>query len=143
MNDCLLCKIVQKEIPSSIIFEDEVCLAILDIMPANAGHVLVLTKKHYATLLDIPEQEFVTVMQRVRALAETMKTALKLEGFNLLQNNGEIAGQLISHFHFHIIPRQGKDKIIFHWEPVKYATEKEQGNMLSLLKQNREGKQIN
>jgi histidine triad (HIT) family protein len=136
MNDCIFCKIVKKEIPSSVVYENEDCLAVLDIMPANLGHVLVLTKRHYETVLDIPPHEFSSLLEIVLAVARGVKKAFNLEGFNLLQNNGKVAGQLIPHFHFHIIPRKENDGVILKWEHLKYGTEEEKTEVLNLIKNN-------
>ena len=109
MHDCLFCKILRREIPSYPVYEDADTYAFLDIRPVHLGHVLVIPKQHVATLLDADEkiaQQWIVAVQRVaRHLSET----LAIEGFNLMQNNGKIAGQVVEHLHMHIIPRHADD----------------------------------
>ena len=107
MQDCIFCKIVKGEIPSAKIYEDEKTLAFLDIAPVNIGHTLVIPKEHFRSIYEIPEN----------LLAETMKTAKKIsgvikntsDGVNVTINNGGAAGQIIFHFHVHVIPRLASD----------------------------------
>lgn len=134
MTDCIFCKISKKEIPASVVYEDDICMAILDIMPANYGHILVLTKQHYETVIDVPLQEFSFLMKVILSLVKGIKIALGLEGFNLLQNNGKIAGQIIPHFHFHIIPRRNEDGVALKWKTLKYDDEDKQKEILNLIR---------
>lgn len=117
MDDCIFCKIVSGKIPATKLFEDETVLGFLDIMPAAKGHALVIPKKHYRTLLDMPHEELKNVAEAVQKIAAaTMVSLPGVEGFNVLQSNHEVAGQVIPHVHFHIIPRQKGDKVSFGWE---------------------------
>jgi histidine triad (HIT) family protein len=114
MNDCLFCKIVAGEIPSSKVYEDEHTYAFLDINPTNIGHTLVIPKKHYENIYDLPQEDLHYVMSTVKKLALPIQTALKADGVNVIQNNGSAAGQIIFHSHTHIIPRFENDGFR-HW----------------------------
>lgn len=102
---CIFCKIIHKEIPSSILYEDEDVLAILDISQATKGHTLVLPKQHYENILDIDSKAYLKVMAKVKDLAAAITRAFHAKGCNILNNCGEAAGQSVMHFHVHIIPR--------------------------------------
>ena len=112
-NDCLFCAIGAGEIPSFKIYEDEYVLAYLDINPFTKGHTLVIPKAHASGLLEASDEMLATLLPRVRKVAEHLKAALPCDGFNILQNNGEAAGQSVMHIHFHIVPRYGKEPIVF------------------------------
>jgi histidine triad (HIT) family protein len=117
-NECVFCRIVRGEIPATKLFEDEKVVSFLDIAPAAKGHALVVTKKHYRTLLDVPHEELRDIMAAVQKVAAAVTTAVPgTEGFNVLQSNSEAAGQVIPHVHFHIIPRKKGDKLNFSWAP--------------------------
>ena len=108
-NNCVFCAIAAGEIPSFKIYEDDVALAYLDINPCSEGHVLVIPKDHHAGLLDAPDELLAAVVSRVKRVAAHLKEALPCDGFNILQNNGEAAGQSVFHVHFHIVPRHSRD----------------------------------
>lgn len=107
--NCIFCKIAGGEIPSKTIYEDEEFRVILDISPATKGHALILPKEHYANLYEIPEEVASRVMKLTKKLAGHMTEVLKCDGFNIVQNNGETAGQTVFHFHMHLIPRYAED----------------------------------
>jgi histidine triad (HIT) family protein len=124
MDECIFCRIVKGEIPNTTLFEDENVLGFLDIMPAAKGHALVIPKKHYATLLDMPHSELKELIVAVQKVASATMVALEgVEGFNVLQSNHEVAGQVIPHVHFHVIPRSKGDKLDFSWEHGKAEME--------------------
>lgn len=124
MDDCIFCKIVKGEIPSTKLFENDTVLAFLDIMPASKGHALVIPKKHYRTLVDMPHEELKCVAEAVQKIsAATMVAVPGVGGFNVLQSNNEVAGQVIPHVHFHVIPRHEQDKLDFGWEQGKSEME--------------------
>ncbi len=102
---CIFCKIINGEIPSSKVYEDDDVLAILDISQATLGHTLVMPKKHYANILEIPSDEYAKVMLKVKEIANKINTNLKPNGINVLNNCGEVAGQTVMHYHVHILPR--------------------------------------
>ena len=116
-NGCIFCAIVAGEIPSFKVYEDEQVLAYLDINPFSKGHTLVIPKAHSANLLETDEATLVAVIARVKKVAAHLKAALPCDGFNILQNNGEAAGQTVMHLHFHIVPRYGKEPISFESRP--------------------------
>jgi histidine triad (HIT) family protein len=112
-NDCVFCAIAAGEIPSFKVYEDELVLAYLDINPFSKGHTLVIPKEHSTGLLDTSDETLSALISRVRKVAAHLKSALPCDGFNILQNNGEAAGQTVMHIHFHIVPRYGKEEIRF------------------------------
>ncbi len=103
--NCIFCKIINNEIPSYKIYEDELVIAFLDISQATKGHTLVVCKEHYETLFDIPEKTFLHLMNIVKKLAKDIYEKTDANGINILQNNYLAAGQTVHHFHVHIIPR--------------------------------------
>ena len=116
-DDCIFCKIIKGDIPSTKLFENDHVVAFLDIMPASKGHALVVPKKHYRTLLDMPHEELKEVTEAVQKIAAaTMVAVPGVGGFNVLQSNNKVAGQVIPHVHFHVIPRHNNDKLDFGWE---------------------------
>ncbi|MCR5282193.1 MAG: HIT family protein [Lachnospiraceae bacterium] len=116
-DNCIFCKIANGEIPSKTIYEDEEFRAILDLGPAAKGHALILPKDHYANLFELPDETAASVMKLAKTLGARMKEKLKADGFNLVQNNGECAGQTVFHFHLHLIPRYTDDGQKIGWKP--------------------------
>ena len=112
-NDCVFCAIAAGEIPSFKIYEDDLVLAYLDINPFTKGHTLVIPKAHSAGLLDTDDDVLAAVVSRVKKVAAHLKATLPCDGFNILQNNGEAAGQTVMHIHFHIIPRYAGEPLAF------------------------------
>lgn len=106
---CIFCKIVNGEIPSYKIYEDNDFLAFMDISPATIGHTLVIPKKHYDSIFSLDEDT--KIFSLVIKLSKVIKEALDLEGMNILNNNGEVAGQSVKHFHIHLIPRYKDDNL--------------------------------
>lgn len=103
-ESCTFCKIARKEAPASTVYEDENVIAFMSIQPINVGHTLVVPKKHYENIYEIPEEEVAHLHKVVKKLAHAMKKAVDAEGIRIVQNNGEAAGQVIFHMHVHIIP---------------------------------------
>lgn len=124
MIDCLFCKIIAKEIPSTPVYEDDDIYAFLDIRPVNAGHTLVVPKIHCNGLLDCDPAVLPKWILTTQKIALAMQRGLKLEGFNLEENDGRVAGQLIQHLHMHIVPRRADDGLK-HWPGKAYATTEE------------------
>lgn len=112
-NNCVFCAIAANEIPSFKVYEDDLVLAYLDINPFSKGHTLVIPKEHSSGLLDTSDETLAALVARVKKVASHLKTTLPCDGFNILQNNGEAAGQTVMHIHFHIVPRYGKEEISF------------------------------
>jgi histidine triad (HIT) family protein len=102
---CLFCKIIAGEIPSKQIYQDENIFAFLDINPRNPGHALVIPKKHYVTLLDMPAKEVGKLFEGVQMVANAVQKGTNAEGLSIAQSNGKAAGQVVNHLHVHIIPR--------------------------------------
>jgi histidine triad (HIT) family protein len=120
MDDCIFCKIVKGQIPSSKVYEDDKTLAFLDIMPANKGHVLVIPKKHYETILDITNEDLINLTNTLKKVSEMVYKGLNSEGFNIINNNYKVSGQVVPHIHFHIIPRYSDDNLKMDWRHLKY-----------------------
>lgn len=131
-ENCIFCKIIAGSIPSVTVYEDDSFKAILDIAPAAKGHVLILPKKHADNLYDLDEEATKKVLYVVRKIAIALKEELGCDGINLLQNNGEAAGQTVMHFHIHLIPRYDNDEIDMQWEKVNYG-EGEAASMASSI----------
>ncbi|MBI3412936.1 MAG: HIT family protein [Candidatus Aenigmarchaeota archaeon] len=122
--NCVFCKIVANEIPSKKVYEDESFLAFLDINPANTGHTLIIPKTHYQTIISIPEDDLFALSKTIKRLATAMRETMTAEGLNLHQSNGTVAGQVIPHLHFHLIPRYKDDGFSFAW-PHKQVPDEE------------------
>ena len=122
-DDCIFCKIAAGEIPSRKIYEDKDLIAIMDLSPTSKGHSLIIPKEHYTNIYDIDEEIAGKVMKTAKKLATKMTVALNCDGFNLLQNNGETAGQTMFHFHMHLIPRYENDNAGILWEPGETTPE--------------------
>jgi histidine triad (HIT) family protein len=106
MNDCVFCKIIDGELPSTKIYEDDATLAFLDIHPVNPGHTLVIPKnKRTRNIFDISAPDWIAITTVVHTLAAAVETALNADGVNIMMNNREHAGQVVDHPHIHIIPR--------------------------------------
>ena len=114
MKDCIFCKISKGEIPSYVIYEDSFFKVILDRFPAAKGHCLIIPKSHYRDVFDIPEDLLEKVYPLAKKMAFALKEALGVESVNILQNNGEMAGQTVMHFHLHLIPRKEKDEVLLN-----------------------------
>jgi histidine triad (HIT) family protein len=104
MSECVFCQIIQKQIPASIIYEDEQVVAFLSSRPVNEGHTLVVPKKHYENIFDITEKETAYLFIIVKRISQAVKDAMRVDGIRIVQNSGEAAGQVIFHLHVHIIP---------------------------------------
>ena len=119
-SNCIFCKIIAGEIPSATVYEDEGFKAIIDISPAAKGHIIILPKKHSANLFELDEDTAAKALLVAQKLAIALKKELGCDGVNLLQNNGEAAGQTIFHFHIHLIPRYDGDHVDMTWTHGKY-----------------------
>ncbi|MBZ0201116.1 MAG: HIT family protein [Ignavibacteriaceae bacterium] len=112
--NCIFCEIAKGNATAEKIYEDENVLSFLDIRPLNIGHALVIPKKHYEDILAVPENELSQLSIIAQKIAAKIVTALNPDGFNLIVNTGQAAGQSVFHFHYHIIPRYSDDKIKFN-----------------------------
>lgn len=122
MNDkCIFCKIIGKEIPSTTLYEDDDFCIIMDISPASKGHAILLVKKHVPNIFELDDELASKAFVVVSKVAKAMKEELKCDGLNILQNNGEAAGQTVFHLHIHLIPRYKDDQVNISWKPGKYG----------------------
>ena len=121
--NCIFCKIANGEIPSTTLYEDEDFRVILDLGPATRGHALLLPKNHFANLFELDDETAQKAILVAKKMAGKMKAALGADGFNLVQNNGEAAGQTVFHFHMHLIPRYRNDNAGILWEPGETTPE--------------------
>ncbi|PLX27873.1 HIT family protein [Candidatus Parcubacteria bacterium] len=119
MEDCLFCKIINGEIPCNKVYENEYTLAFLDISPTNPGHTLVVPKKHFKNNEEIDELYLTEVHKTVKKVGRAIKNGLSSPGYNIIINNDQIAGQIIPHFHAHIVPRVEGDGFK-HWPGGEY-----------------------
>lgn len=117
--DCVFCGIRDGTVPSVRVYEDERTIAFMDINPINDGHMLVVPKKHSATIFEIEEEDLLAVALTVRKMANAVRKALRPDGLNLMQANGAAAGQTVEHFHVHVIPRWMADGKGFDWMLIR------------------------
>ena len=115
-EDCVFCNIVNGDIPSNTIYENSEFKVIMDISPATKGHVLVLPKEHFKDIYDIDAETAGKLFQLAAVVARALKEVLHCDGLNIIQNNGEIAGQTVFHFHMHLIPRYEGDDVTVKWK---------------------------
>lgn len=111
------------EIPSTTLYEDDDLKVILDLGPASRGHALVIPKEHYQDLTELPEELGGKILAVAKKVGIAAKERLGADGFNIIQNNGEIAGQTVMHFHMHVIPRYKKGPKLPLWKPKKLDPE--------------------
>lgn len=118
-ENCIFCKLANGDIPTNSIYEDENFNVILDVSPATKGHALVLPKAHYANIYEIPSELLGEAIKVAQKVIKHVTPILGCDGYNLLQNNGEVAGQTIFHFHLHLIPRyaDGDNSNLLKCEP--------------------------
>ena len=115
-ENCIFCKIANGEIPSKTLYEDRNFRVILDLGPATKGHALILPREHAENLYDLPRESASEVMVLAQKMAATLVEKLRCDGLNLVQNNGEAAGQTVRHFHLHLIPRYVDDGQSINWK---------------------------
>ena len=116
MDNCIFCKIVRGEIPCGKVYENDETFAFVEMNPVNPGHTLIIPKRHYPSLSDIPEKELGNLMKDIKKISSGVLKAFNTSSFNLVQSNGEAAGQEVFHVHFHIIPRHEKDNKEIQWK---------------------------
>jgi len=133
MNECLFCKIVKKEIPSDIIYEDDDFFAFLDINPNNPGHSLIVPKKHYENIYNLPDEILKNIAPLIKKRAAAVKNGVNADGINIIMNNDGAAGQIVPHAHFHIIPRFANDGYK-HWPGKSYANKEESAKTAEKIK---------
>jgi len=121
MNDCVFCRIVAGEIPSVRLCETDEVLAFMDIAPIVKGHALVIPKAHYERVTDVPPALLHRVIEAVQQTVRAQCAGLGAEGVNIHQSNGSVAGQVVPHVHFHVIPRFRNDGHHWNWRAGRYA----------------------
>lgn len=119
-NNCIFCSIIGKEISSTTIYEDEWVKAIMDISPANKGHIILISKQHCENIFELDDEGAGRIFTVAKKIARLLKDELNCDGINILQNNGKAAGQTVFHFHLHIIPRFAEDTVTIDWEHLTY-----------------------
>lgn len=129
---CIFCKIANGEIPSATLYEDEDFRVILDLGPASKGHALILPKEHYKDLYHLDDEIAAKVFVLAKRMITKLTEVLGCEGYNIVQNNGELAGQTVFHFHMHLIPRYKNDNVGLGWS-VGTLTEEDKLEILSKL----------
>ena len=115
-TNCIFCKILAGEIPSTAVYEDDSFRAILDVNPAAREHVIIITKKHAANIFELPEEDASKIFVVAKKIATAVKKAYNCDGVNIVQNNGEAAGQTVFHVHVHVIPRFQNDTVNIKWK---------------------------
>lgn len=122
-DNCIFCKLANGEIPTNSIYEDDNYKVILDMSPATKGHALILPKDHYRNIYEIPDEKAGEAFALASKLAKEMTDKLGAEGFNIVQNNEEVAGQTVFHLHIHLIPRYRTDNQKISWNPTSPSAE--------------------
>ncbi len=123
MDNCIFCKIINGDIPSAVVFENDEFKAILDRFPSNEGHVLIMPKEHCANIFEMDPEKGGRLFALAVKIASAMKEALGFENMNVLQNNGPVAGQTVNHFHLHLIPRYENDSVNVSWPQMDLTDE--------------------
>lgn len=118
-EECIFCRIVAGDAPSTRIYEDGSVVAFLDIFPWALGHSLIVPRTHAATIFDISSDDAAAVMLAARRIAPALKAAVGADGLNLLQSNGQAAWQTVDHFHMHLIPRWADDSLVSPGTSIK------------------------
>lgn len=119
-SHCVFCNIVAGDIPANVVLESELVLAFLDAGPLADGHLLVIPLEHSTSLLDLSADTAAEIAKTLPRLGRALTQVTGADGFNVLQNNGEVAGQVVNHVHFHLIPRFKGDGLGFRWKAGSY-----------------------
>lgn len=131
-NNCIFCKLANGEIPTATLYEDEDFRVILDANPASKGHALIIPKEHYANLYELEDSLAGKAMILAKKMIIKLTDVLECDGYNLVQNNGECAGQTVFHFHLHLIPRYKDDGVGLGWK-LNELTEADREDILSKI----------
>ncbi len=130
VDDCIFCKLANGEIPTATLYEDEDFRVILDANPASKGHALIIPKEHYANLYELDDELAGKAMILAKKMVTKLTEVLGCDGYNLVQNNGECAGQTVFHFHLHMIPRYKDDGVGLGWK-LNTLTDEDREDILS------------
>ena len=132
-ENCIFCKLANGEIPTATLYEDEDFRVILDASPASKGHALILPKEHYANLYELDDEVAAKALVLAKKMITKLTDLLGCDGYNIVQNNGEAAGQTVFHFHMHLIPRYQGDGVELTWKPGS-LTDEDRDEILAKLK---------
>ncbi len=132
--DCIFCKIIAGELPSTKIYEDDNVLAFMDIGPIAKGHVLVIPKKHSEMITDTESGVLADIMVVAKKVAQAQLDGMGADGVNITQANGTVAGQVVPHIHFHVIPRFKGDDVNFSWQAQIYHDNEEMTDFADKIK---------
>ena len=138
MSTCIFCKISAKEIPATVVYEDEQVMVFMDIGPIIKGHVLVIPKKHYDPVTATPDDILAKLHITAKRIAEAQMNVLGADGVNIMQNNGKASGQEVPHIHVHVIPRFDDDGHHWNWNAKKYENFDEMNGLADKLRQHLE-----
>lgn len=133
MNNCIFCKIVNKEIPATVLYEDDDVLVFMDIGPIIKGHALVISKKHYDSVTETPDEILTKLHLTAKRIAQAQMNGLAADGVNIMQNNGKAAGQEVPHIHVHVIPRFDEDGHHWNWNAKTYEKSDEMTELASKM----------
>ena len=122
-DDCIFCKLANGDIPTNTLYEDDCVRVIFDAEPAAEGHVLILPKEHFDNIYELDDDTAGHVFKVAKKIATAMNKTLDMDGLNVVQNNGEAAGQTVFHFHMHLIPRYEGDHVGITWKPGELTDE--------------------
>lgn len=136
MPDCIFCKIINKETPSKIIYENDLVIAILDAFPSSLGHTLIIPKKHFVNIYDVEEEYLVEIIKVAKKLSLAYKEVWGIDNLQLIHNAGKDAQQKVFHFHLHLIPRKAGDGINLAHAQVDVSEEKKMAFWEKLRKAN-------
>lgn len=131
-NNCIFCKLANGDIPTATLYEDDDFRVILDANPASKGHALILPKEHYADLYELSDAVAGKVMILAKKMVTKLTDVLGCDGYNIVQNNGECAGQTVFHYHLHLIPRYEGDTVGLGWK-LNELTEEDKEDILSKM----------
>lgn len=131
-DNCIFCKLANGEIPTSTLYEDEDFRVILDASPASKGHALIIPKEHYANLYELDDELAAKALVLAKRMITKLTPLLGCDGYNIVQNNGETAGQTVFHFHMHLIPRYKGDDVGLGWK-MGTLTEEDKEEILFAL----------
>ena len=120
-GNCIFCRIIKKDIPNAIIYENDKFLAFMDKYPINHGHTLIVPKQHYDNILEMPAEIVGEMFALIPSLAKAITSVIESDGFNINQNNGKSANQIVPHVHVHIVPRYSAEKVKGQWPTRKIA----------------------
>ena len=132
-KDCIFCKIAAGEIPSATLYEDDDFRVILDLGPASKGHALIIPKEHYRNLYDLEDEKAAKVLPLAKRMIRKLTDVLGCDGYNIVQNNEECAGQTVFHFHVHMIPRYKGVKVGLGWH-MGELTDADKNEILEKMK---------